>query len=73
MFTVILGESITTVARKQTNSWHITISKTLQTHQNLFLSQDNGGDLVFGLADNDLTNIKPSYEALKVGQKDESK
>jgi Set1/Ash2 histone methyltransferase complex subunit ASH2 len=62
-------ESITTLARKQTNTWHSTIVKTLQTHQNLFLAQDNmQNEFHYGLSDADLTTIKPHYER---AQKDE--
>jgi Set1/Ash2 histone methyltransferase complex subunit ASH2 len=55
-------ESITTLARKQTNAWYSTIQKTLQT--NNFTSQDNAGDLMFGLVDQNLENIKPNYDKL---------
>lgn len=70
-FMEMYWESITTLARKQTNTWHSTIVKTLQTHQSLFLAQDNlQGEFHYGLSDADLTTIKPQYE--KFGnQKDE--
>jgi Set1/Ash2 histone methyltransferase complex subunit ASH2 len=56
-------ESITTLPRKQTNTWHSTILKTLQTHQSQFTTQDNGaGEYHYGLVDSELTNIKPLYE-----------
>ena len=58
-------ESITTHARKQTTGWHNTILKTLQSHPNVFTFQDNGGDLMFGLVDNNLESIKPNYETGK--------
>jgi Set1/Ash2 histone methyltransferase complex subunit ASH2 len=57
-------ESITTLARKQTNAWYSTILKTLQTHTNIFTTQDNAGDLLFGLVDQDLEKIKPNYDKL---------
>jgi Set1/Ash2 histone methyltransferase complex subunit ASH2 len=67
-------ESITTLARKQTNTWHATIHKTLQTHPNLFLCQETSSDIMYGLNDTDLTNIKPQYDSSKVGsQKEEGK
>lgn len=66
-------ESITTLARKQTSAWHATIMKTLQTHQSLFLAQDNlTGEFNYGLSDVDLTCIKPQYEKA-AGQKEEGK
>lgn len=62
-------ESITTLARKNTTTWHSTIVKTLQTHQSLFLAQDNlQGEFLYGLSDAELTNIKPQYPGT---QKDE--
>lgn len=64
-------ESMTTMARKQTTGWHGTILKTLQAHSNIFTSQDNAGDLMFGLVDRDLETIKPSYENLKLNQKED--
>lgn len=67
-FIEMYWESITTLARKQTNAWHSTIHKTLQSHQNLFLCQDNGVDILYGLFDTDLTNIKPQFDA-KVSQR----
>jgi hypothetical protein len=66
-------ESITTLARKQTTGWYSTIQKTLQTHANIFASQDNNGDLMFGLIEKDLETIKPNYDALKVNQKEDGK
>lgn len=62
-FMEMYWESITTTLRKQTNTWHATILKTLQTHQSHFLMQDHSsGDTHYALVDNDLTNIKPQYE-----------
>lgn len=55
-------ESITTQARKQTTGWYSTILKTLQSHTNIFTSQDVAGDLMFGLIDKDLESIKPNYD-----------
>lgn len=71
-FMEMYWESITTLARKQTNTWHATILKTLQTHQNHFLTQDLGNGDIYGLIDSDLTNIKPQYEKI-AAQKDEGK
>lgn len=68
-FMEMYWESITTTLRKQTNTWHSTILKTLQTHQNHFLMQDHSsGDFHYALVDSDLTNIKPQHEK---SQKDE--
>lgn len=67
-FMEMYWESITTTLRKQTNTWHSTILKTLQTHQNLFLMQDSSGDFFYALVDSDLTSIKPQYLG---SQKDE--
>lgn len=64
-------ESITTMPRKQTTGWHSTIQKTLQTHTNVFVCQENNGELMFGLVEKDLESIKPNYEALKTNQKDD--
>lgn len=64
-------ESITTLARKQTTGWYSTIQKTLQSHTTIFTSQDNSGDLMFGLIEKDLETIKPDYASLKVNQKDD--
>jgi Set1/Ash2 histone methyltransferase complex subunit ASH2 len=61
-------ESITTLARKPTTTWHSSILKTLQSHPQLFVSQDNGGDILFGLVNSDLEAIKPSYETTKLNQ-----
>ena len=57
-------ESITTQARKQTTAWYSTILKTLQTHSNIFSSQEVNGELLFGLIETDLETIKPNYEKL---------
>lgn len=64
-------ESMTTLARKQTTGWHGTVQKTLQAHANIFTYQENGGDLLFGLIDNDLETIKPNYDSLKSNQKED--
>jgi Set1/Ash2 histone methyltransferase complex subunit ASH2 len=64
-------ESMTTMARKQTTGWYGTILKTLQSHPNTFTYQDNAGDLMFGLVDKELETIKPSYENLKINQKED--
>lgn len=64
-------ESITTLARKQTTGWYSTIQKTLQSHTTIFASKDNGGDLMFGLVENDLETIKPDYTSLKTNQKED--
>lgn len=64
-FIEMYWESITTLARKQTNTWHFNIIKTLQSHQNIFLTQENQDDILFGLKNKDLTVIRPQYESSK--------
>lgn len=58
-------ESITTSSRKTTNGWFTTIHKTLQSNPNIFVSQDNGGDLLYSLVEKDLEMIKPKYEKVQ--------
>lgn len=72
-FLEMYWESITTLARKQTTAWYTTIHKTLQTHPHIFASQDNGADIMYSLVEQDLLTIKPNYDALKLGQKDDGK
>lgn len=64
-------ESITTLARKQTTGWYSTILKSLQSLPTIFTSQDNCGDLMFGLMEKDLETIKPNYDAQKVNQRED--
>lgn len=64
-------ESITTQARKQTTAWYSTILKTLQTHSNIFTSQDINSELLFGLIETDLETIKPNYEKLAASNEGE--
>ena len=66
-FIDLYWESITTLPRKQTNTWYASIQKTLSNHGNIFSFEDNGTDQLFGLVNNDLTLIKPNYEALIKG------
>lgn len=70
-FVDMYWESITTIGRKQTNSWHFNIIKTLQAHSNLFISQDCDGETLYGLVESDLTTIRPHYDSAKFGNKDE--
>lgn len=70
-FMEMYWESITTLARKTTNTWHSTILKTLQTHQAQFLTQEFSGDFHYGLVDSELTNIKPQYDEKATAQKEE--
>lgn len=64
-------ESMTTLARKQNQSWYGTVQKTLQAHATIFTFQENGGEFLFGLIDKDLETIKPNYDALKPNQKED--
>lgn len=61
-------ESITTLSRKQTTTWHQSILKTLQSHPQIFSFKEDNGDLMFGLLNTDLEAIKPAYETLKLSQ-----
>jgi Set1/Ash2 histone methyltransferase complex subunit ASH2 len=61
-------ESLTTLARKQSPTWHLQILKSLQAHPQLFTCQEENGDLLFGLVNQDLEAIKPTYESTKLNQ-----
>lgn len=61
-------ESLTTLGRKQSPTWHLQILKTLQGNPHLFSCQEEDGDTLFGLVIQDLEAIKPTYESTKPNQ-----
>lgn len=59
-------DGMTTIARRLTQSWHTTVQKALVKDIHvLFIYEESASDgQMYGLANQDLTQIKPNYEAM---------
>ncbi|KAG5869991.1 hypothetical protein JTB14_008147 [Gonioctena quinquepunctata] len=62
-------EALTTTSRRVTQSWHITVTKTLVKDIHiLFVFEDNAANgHMYGLLNSDLSQIKPNYGAMIKG------
>ncbi|XP_030761930.1 set1/Ash2 histone methyltransferase complex subunit ASH2 [Sitophilus oryzae] len=61
-------EALTTTSRRVTQSWHITVTKTLiKDIRVIFVYEDSPEGHMYGLINTDLTHIKPNYDAMIKG------
>lgn len=59
-------ESMTTMPRRVTQSWHATVQRALlkDIHVLFIYEENNNEGQMYGLLTQDLTQIKPNYEAM---------
>ncbi|XP_076251400.1 set1/Ash2 histone methyltransferase complex subunit ash2 [Rhynchophorus ferrugineus] len=58
-------EALTTTSRRVTQSWHLTVNKTLVKDIHvLFVFEESPEGQMYGLVNTDLTSIKPNYDAM---------
>lgn len=61
-------EALTTTSRRVTQSWHLTVQKTLMKEIHiLFVFEENSEGHMYGLIDTCLNNIRPNYDAMIKG------